>query len=115
MSRKDILTILRNRLFYILIVKLTSPGRHLPRNLLITQESGTLSTIVDIELACRQSSLDHQAISNAVLNLSNSMSKDFLENTKPDEIVDSNWENDIKIPEEYGEYRYIFHETLRPI
>lgn len=47
--------VLTNRIFYTLIVNPTSAQIHMPKHMVIGQSGNNLSSIVDPEVACKQS------------------------------------------------------------
>lgn len=80
--------------------------------MVIAKSNNTLSTKINLKHAYQQSLLDNQTKLSTVRSLWCNLGKQSLEERKQDEIVNTDWLDDIKNSENYKEYQSVFLKIL---
>lgn len=84
----------------------------MPQHMIIGQSNNSLSTMTDPEVVCKQSLVDFLPKLSICNTVSSSASKQSPEETKQNGTVNGDRRSNIKVQEEYEEYREAFVERL---
>lgn len=90
-----------NRPFYTFVVDLANAKMDMSKDIVIGKSSKKLSTIVEPEVSSHLLLVHNKTKYSTVTTVSISTSNNHFEKMMKDATVDSDWRNDLKIPEEY--------------